>query len=55
MAAESPQTTPPPVAEIFVRVLVGFGGDCTAILRLPAMVRLVEVTISGVKTAREER
>ena len=49
MAAESPQTTPPPVAETFVRVLVGFGGDCAAIPRLSAMVGVVEVMISREK------
>ena len=55
MAAESPMTTPPPVAEAFVMVLVGFSGDWAAIWRLPAMVGVVEVSISGVKMARKER
>ena len=55
MAAESPTTTPPPVAEAFVMVLVGFGGDWEAIWRLPAMVGVVEVSNFGVKMARKER
>ena len=54
-AAESPPLTPPPVAEAFVRVLVGFGGGRAAIWRLPAMVGVVEVSISEVKMARKER
>ena len=55
IAAESelPPTTPPPVAEAFVMVLVGFGGDWTAIWRLPAMVGVVEVLISGIKMVRK--
>ena len=36
--AESPPMTPSLVAEAFVMVLVGFGGDWIAIRRLPAMV-----------------
>ena len=39
LAAELPPPTPTPVAEAFVMVLVGFGGDWAAIWRLPAMVR----------------
>ena len=49
MAAESPPTTPPPVAEAFVRVLVGFGGGRADNWRLPAMVGVVEVSNFGGK------
>ena len=55
MAAESPTTTPPPVAEAFVMVLVGFGGDWAAIWRLPAMVGVVDVSFVRLKMARKER
>ena len=47
--------TPPLVVKIFVRVLVVFGGNCASILRLLAMIRVVQVSISGVKMARKER
>ena len=49
MADESPTSTPPPIAEAFVMVLVGFGGDWAAIWRLPAMVGVVEVSNFGGK------
>ena len=55
VAAESPTTTPPPVAKAFAVVLVGFGGEWAAIWRLPAMVGVVEVSNFGVKMARKER
>ena len=48
-AAESPTTTPPPVAKAFVRVLVGFGGGRSAVWWLSAMVGVVEVSKFGVK------
>ena len=54
VAAESMPPTPPPVAETFVRVLVGFGVVWAAIWRLPAMVEVVEVSIVGLKMARKE-
>lgn len=43
------------VATAFIIVLMGFGGDWTAIWRLLAMVGVAEVLISGVKMARKER
>ena len=55
MAAESMPPTPPPVAETFVRVLVGFGVVWAAIWRLPAMVGVVDVSFVGQKMARKER
>ena len=55
LAAESPPPTPTPVAEAFVMVLVGFGGDWAAICRLPAMVRVVDVSFVRLKMARKER
>ena len=54
VAAESMPPTPPPVAETFVRVLVGFGVVWAAIWRLPAMVEVVDVSIVGLKMARKE-
>ena len=54
MAAESSKMTLPPVAEAFVMVLVGFGGDWVAIWRLPAMVGVVEVSNFLVKMARKD-
>ena len=49
MAAQSP----PPVAVTFV--MVGFSGGWKAIWRLPAMVRVVEVSNFGVKMVRKVR
>ena len=40
-------------AEAFVRVLVGFDGCQAALRRLPAMVRVVEVSNSGVKMSEK--
>ena len=37
MVTESAPTTPPPVAKVFMMVLVGYGGGWTAIWRLPVM------------------
>ena len=50
MAAVLTPLTPPLVAVMFVMVLVGFGGGWTAVWRLPAIVRLVEVSDFGVGT-----
>ena len=55
MTAESTPPTPPAVAKAFVRVLVGFGMVGAAIWRLPAMVRVVDVSFVGLKMARKER
>ena len=55
LAAESMPPTPPPVAKAFVMVLVGLGGDWTAIWRLPAMVGVVDVSFVRLKMARKER
>ena len=55
VAAESTPPTPPPVAQVFVRVLVGFGVVGAAIWRLPAMVGVVDVSFVGLKMARKER
>ena len=54
VAGESTPSTPPPVAEILVRVLVRFGVVWAVICRLPAMVGLVDVSISLAKMARKE-
>eukprot|EP00956_Cyclotella_meneghiniana_P009249 scaffold12693_cov64-Cyclotella_meneghiniana.AAC.2 len=54
-AAESPPPAPPPVAKAFVRVLVGFEVVWAAIWRLTAMVEVVDVSIVGLKMARNER
>ena len=43
VAAKSMPPTPPPVAETFVMVLVGFGRVWAANWRLPAMVGVVDV------------
>eukprot|EP00956_Cyclotella_meneghiniana_P020306 scaffold35605_cov41-Cyclotella_meneghiniana.AAC.1 len=53
-AAESLPPAPPPVAKAFVRVLVGFGVVGAAIRRLTAMVGVVNVSIVGLKMARNE-
>ena len=45
MVTESAPTTPPPVAKVFMMVLVGFGGGWAAILRLPAIVGVVGVVV----------
>ena len=55
VAAESTPPTPPPVAEVFVRVLVEFGRVWSTVWRLPAMVGVVVVAISLAKMARNER
>ena len=55
VAAESTPLAPPSVAKAFVRVLVGFGVVEAAIWRLPAMVGVVDVSIVGLKMARNER
>eukprot|EP00956_Cyclotella_meneghiniana_P025442 scaffold53110_cov61-Cyclotella_meneghiniana.AAC.1 len=55
VAAESIPPTPPPVADTFVMVLVGFGRVWAAIWRLPAMVGTVDVSFVGLKMARKER
>ena len=47
-AAESLPPAPPPLAKAFVRVLVGFGV-------VTAMVGVVDVSIVGLKMARNER
>ena len=46
---------PPPIAEVFVRVLVGFGRVWAAIWRLPAMVGVVDVSFVGILCVRGER
>ena len=55
LAAELIPPPPPPIAEVFVRVLVEFGRVWAAIWRLPAMVGVVDVSISLAKMARKER
>eukprot|EP00956_Cyclotella_meneghiniana_P033162 scaffold94040_cov97-Cyclotella_meneghiniana.AAC.3 len=55
VASESSRPTPPPVADTFVMVLVGFGRVWAAIRRLPAMVGVVDVSFVGLKMARKER
>ena len=52
-AAESTPPTPPPVEQVFVRVLVGFGGEWAAIRRLPAMVGVVDVSLVGAKNGEK--
>ena len=55
MAAKSPTTTTPPIAEAFVMVLVGCGMVWAAVWRLPAMVGVVDVSFVRLKMARKER
>ena len=53
VAAESTPPTPPPVAQVFVRVLVGFGVVGAASWRLPAMVGVVDVSFVGAKNGEK--
>ena len=55
VAAESTPPTPPPVAQVFVRVLVGFGVVGAAIWMLTSIVGVVHVSFIGAKMARKER
>eukprot|EP00956_Cyclotella_meneghiniana_P034544 scaffold105968_cov61-Cyclotella_meneghiniana.AAC.1 len=49
VAAESMPSAPPPVAKVFVMVLVGFGVVGAAIWRLPAMVGVVGYVVHWAK------
>ena len=53
VAAESTPPTPPPVAQVFVRVLVGFGVVGAAIWMLTAMVGVVHVSFVGAKNGEK--
>eukprot|EP00956_Cyclotella_meneghiniana_P016277 scaffold25630_cov78-Cyclotella_meneghiniana.AAC.3 len=53
VAAELTPRLPPPVAQVFVRVLVGFWVVGAVIWRLPAMVGVVDLSFVGAKNGEK--